>query len=163
MNSALDKFAHNVIIDEIVYWPPKEGRVLTIHSNVPSIGNCSVLIKYDDESEIVVEIERGYFEESWNEACAVLKAVTDIKGDFSPLTKDKILLLEADRQICIGYRIEGITNEANREKRRAMEKAIELFEAGMYEVFLEQFGSNYTSLPDSMVKRIEIARGKING
>lgn len=163
MDSVLEKFAHNCIIDEIRHWSSGKLKVRTIDSNVPNAGKCFVLIKYEDESECKIEIEREFFEETWNEACAVLKAVTDIKGDFSPLSDHEILSLQEDRKRYARYRLECIAGEALEQRRKALDKAVELFKAGMYEVFLEQFGVNYTPLPDLMVKRIEIAKKKLKG
>ena len=160
MNSVLEKFAHNFIIDEIVYWPPNHKAIISIEAIVPDIGKCIAKLNYNDGSSFDIDIERGCFEETWNEACAVLQSVTNISHGLRRLTPDEIMSLEKDRQEYVGYEIERISQKADRIEKEKINYAIELFESEMYEMFLEQFGYNCSDLPAPILKRIEIAKGK---
>jgi len=161
MNSVLEKYAHNFIIDEIVYWPPSQKTITSIEAIVPNIGKCLARLHYHDGTSFDINIERGCFEKTWNEACAILHSVTNITEGLRRLTPREVAILEKERQDYVSYEIEQLEKEAQRIKKEQIEKAIELFDAGLYDVFLEQFGNNCVDIPAPIQKRIEIARGKI--
>ena len=160
MNAALEKFAHNFIIDEIVYWPPREKRLVRIEREIPKAGTCRVILKFDDKSDEQIEIERGCFEEHWNEAIAVFTALLDLDGDLSPLTDSEIQSLERARQDFVTKRREQISRDALRIKQQALRDAKGLFDAGEYNQFLQQIGPDHKDMPRDIEKRISIAAHK---
>lgn len=161
MNSVLEEFAHNPIIDEIVYWPPRRKRLLRIERDIPASGNCRVTLKFDDKSTEIVEIKRGGFELHWNEAIAVITALLKIEGDLRPLSKAEIDSLEADRQEIEARKRDQISKDVFRLKQQALQYAKELFDAGEYDLFLQQFGPDTSDLSPVFEKRIAIAIKKI--
>jgi hypothetical protein len=160
MNAALDNFAHNPIIDEIVYWPPRQKRLVRIEREISEDGSCRVTLMFDDKTNDLIEIERGYFEEHWNEAIAVFTTLLNIGGDLSPLTDGEIQSLESARQESGARQREQISRDALRVKQQALRNAKGLFDAGEYDQFLQQFGPDLKDLPPEIEKRISIAADK---
>ena len=148
MNLALDELADNPIIDELVVWPPREQRMISIRA-------CSALFR---KPFIEVEMEGGEifqrhfaresFARFWAEACVILKTITSIElvSDFSfePISDPEKLVREvlANRDECI--------DESNL-----------MFDEGMYEQFLMQYGEDCENLPRDTVQRIAHAREQL--
>jgi len=149
VNSLLDEYGDNPIIDELVFRPPKQQRMVSIRA-------CSVMFR---KPFIEVEMEDGEvfhrhflrqsFVESWAEACVILETVTRIKliSEFSfDAVKDRDRLAAevlARRDDCIA--------ESNL-----------MFDQGMYAQFLEQYGEDCSNLPADAEERIAIARQHLN-
>lgn len=118
MNAVLEKFAHNPIIDEIVYWPPREKRLTRIERDVPTTGSCFVTLFFDDMTTEVVVIGRGCFESHWNEAVAVLTAVLNVAGDLAPLSVAETESLERARQEFQASQRELVSRDSLRIKQQ---------------------------------------------
>lgn len=148
MNLALDRYADNPIIDEIVYWPPKRHRIESVRA-------CSVLFR---KPFIEVEMEGGdifqrhfareSFARFWAEACVILGTITSIKliSDFSfePTSDPEKLAQEvlACRDECI-------------------EESNLMFAEGMYSQFLIQYGEDCKNLPQDTVHKITQAKQQL--
>ena len=148
MNLALDRYADNPIIDELVYWPPKRHRIESVRA-------CSVLFR---KPFIEVEMEGGdifqrhfareSFARFWAEACVILGTITRIKliSDFSfePISDPGKLAQEvlACRDECI-------------------EESNLMFTEGMYSQFLIQYGEDCNNLPQDTVHKITQAKQQL--
>ena len=145
MNLLLDEYADNPVIDELVFWPPKTQRMISVRA-------CSVMFR---KPFIEVELEGGEvfhrhfarpsFVESWAEACVILETVTSIKltseFNFNPVGDRERLVAEV-----LARRDECIT-ESNL-----------MFDEGMYAQFLQQYGEDCHNLPADAERRIAVAR-----
>ena len=148
MNLTLDRYAENPIIDELVFWPPKQNRIHSVRA-------CCVLFR---KPFIEVSIEGGEvfqrhfgrdsFARYWAEASVILETITTIKliSDFSfePIDDPDKLVREvlANRDECI--------DESNL-----------MFDEGMYQQFLLQYGEDCNNLPADAVQKISYARKKL--
>lgn len=149
MNLALERYADNPIIDELVCWPPRNRRIESIRA-------CCVLFR---KPFIEVEIEggeifqrhfaRASFASHWAEVCVILESITCIKliseFNFEPVDDAEQLLQRvlADREECI-------------------EESNQMFDEGMYEQFLMQYGEDCKNLPPDTVQRIARARRQLD-
>lgn len=148
MNSVLDRYAENPIIDELVFWPPKS-------ENISSVRACCVLfrkpfieVKMAGGKLFQRHFPRPGFAGYWAEACVILEAVTSIElvADFSfePLGDPEKLAREvlAVRDECIA-------------------ESVKMFAEGMYEQFLIQYGPDCRNLPPETERKLEIARREL--
>jgi hypothetical protein len=149
MNLALERYADNPIIDELVCWPPRNRRIESIRA-------CCVLFR---RPFIEVEIEggeifqrhfaRASFASYWAEACVILESITSIKliseFNFEPVDDAEQLVQRVlvDREECI-------------------EESNQMFDEGMYEQFLMQYGEDCKNLPPDTVQRIARARRQLD-
>lgn len=148
MNLALDRYADNPIIDELVFWPPKRHRINRVRA-------CSAMFR---KPFIEVELENGEvfhrhfarqsFAEFWAKACVILETLTTIElvSDFSfnPVADREALVRQvlATREECIA--------ESN-----------PMYEQGMYAQFLMQFGEDCRDLPEDTQQRVKRARAEL--
>jgi len=145
VNSLLDEYGDNPIIDELVFRPPKKQRMLSIRA-------CSVLFR---KPFIEVEMEDGEvfqrhflrdsFVESWAEACVILETVTRIKliSEFSfNAVKDR----------------ERLVAEVLKRRDECIAQSNLMFDQEMYAQFLEQYGEDCHNLPADAEQRIATAR-----
>lgn len=148
MNLALENFADNPIIDELVIWPPRPEPMLSIRA-------CSVLFR-KPFIEVVMQggetfhrhFERNAFGQHWAEACVILEAITTVElisdFEFTPLANP-----EALRQKVLQSRDECI------------EESTEMYREGMYEQFLMQFGADCKNLPAETLEHMRDARRQL--
>ena len=148
MNLALDQFADNPIIDELVFWPPRKQPVKRIRA-------CSVLFRKPfievqmlDGEVFQRHFARESFAEFWAEALVILETLTaiDLVSDFgfTPV---------ADRE-ALQQRVLQIREECIAESDL-------MYEQGMYAQFLMQYGEDCRDLPANTVKKIAHAREAI--
>ena len=145
MNQALDSFGYNPIIDELVFWPPKQEKIISVRA-------CSVMFR---KPFIEVELEHGEtfhrhfardsFARSWAEACVILETITSIRliSDFSfePV---------ADR--------DGLVQKVLACRDECIEEADLMYQQGMYEQFLVQYGEDCRDLPSAVIEKIAHAK-----
>jgi hypothetical protein len=149
MNSLLDEYGDNPIIDELVFRPPKKQRILSIRA-------CSVLFR-----KPFIEVEmadgevfhrhflRASFAESWAEACVILETVTRIQliSDFSfDAVRDR----------------EQLAAEVLARRDECIAESNLMFDQGMYAQFLEQYGEDCHNLPADAERRIAVARQQLD-
>jgi hypothetical protein len=157
MNAALENFSHNLIVDAIVYWPPRQKRLVRMDREIPIEGDCCVTLTFDDNTAERITIERGCFESHWNEAIAVCTSLLSLVGDLSPLSVAEVQSLEVARQQSEARQRDEVSRAALRLKQQAIHDSQELFDAGEYAQFLQQFGPDVKDLPPETEKRIAIA------
>lgn len=161
MYSVLEKFSHNIILDEIAHLLENGKIINAVKAVIHERGNCVVRVSFRDQTDYQIDVERGSFEDTWNEACAILMAVTNITEGIDRLTVNQISKLEKDRQQNISRQQEYHMREAENIWNEQLVQATRLFEAGLYDEFLGKFGGNCKELPRLIRKRIEIAEKKV--
>lgn len=148
MNSALDHFAENPIIDELVFWPPKPEKISSVRACCVIFRKPFIEVKMADGELFQRHFPRQGFAGFWAEARVILDTLTSIElvADFSfePLDEPDKLAREvlAVRDDCIA--------ESDR-----------MFAEGMYEQFLMQYGPDWRNLPPETERKLEIARREL--
>ena len=94
MYSVLEKFSHNIILDEIAHLLENGKIINAVKAVIHERGNCVVRVSFRDQTDYQIDVERGSFEDTWNEACAILMAVTNITEGIDRLTVNQISKLE---------------------------------------------------------------------
>lgn len=149
MNLALEEFADNPIIDELLRWPPREKRMQSIRA-------CSVLfrkpfieVQLGDGEVFQRHFARPEFGAHWAEASVILQTLTGAEiiseFDFVPLSNPDELV-----QRVLDCRAECIA------------EADLMYEQGMYGQYLHQFGPDCRNLPPDTLERIEHARAELS-
>ncbi len=145
MNLALECYADNPIIDELVVWPPRRCRIKRVRG-------CNVLFR---KPFIEVELEDGEifqrhfprqsFARYWAEACVILQTITAIETvaefGFEPV---------ADRA--------ALEAEVLARRRECIDEVDPMYDEGMYAQFLMQFGADCKDLPPETEQRLVEAR-----
>jgi hypothetical protein len=145
MNLLLDEYAENPIIDELVFWPPKKQRIVSIRACSMMFRKPFIEVEMEDGEVFHRHFLRPSFVKSWAEACVILETVTRIRliSEFSfDAVKDRERLVAevlARRDECIA--------ESNL-----------MFDEGMYAQFLLQYGEDCHNLPADAERRIAEAR-----
>ena len=145
MNSALDQYADNPIIDELVCWPPRPQRILSVRAGDAIFRKPFIEVCLQDDEVFQRHFPRAGFAAHWAEARVILAALTtiELRADFpcEPLADEQRLAREAlaTRDDCI----------ADSDK---------MFDQGLYAQFLMQYGEDCRALPAATERRLEIAR-----
>lgn len=149
MNLALDRYADNPIIDELVCWPPNPQKVKSLRGCFPMLRRPFIEIEYVDGKSRHQHFAKNSFVEFWSEAVVIVGVITDIdlisEFKFRPVSNRDIFekdVLES-RQECIA--------ESN-----------QMFVGGMYQLFLDQYGANCKSLPADAIHKIAQAKNRIS-
>ena len=148
MNLALDHFADNPIIDELVRWPPAARRMLSVRACSALFRKPFIEVRMEDGEVFQRHFARDSFAAHWAEACVILQTLTTIEtiSEFS------------------------FAPAANREQlaRRALEVRAEciaecepMYEQGMYAQFLMHFGEDCRDLPPATRAQIASARAAV--
>ncbi len=145
MNSLLDEYGDNPIIDELVFRPPQKQRIVSIRACNVLFRRPFIEVEMEDGEVFQRHFLRSSFAGSWAQAVVILETVTRIKliSDFSfqPVKDRESLVAEvlANRDECI--------KQSNL-----------MFDQGMYAQFLEQYGEDCHNLPADAERRIAEAR-----
>jgi hypothetical protein len=148
MNLALERYADNPIIDELVCWPPKPQRIKSIRAGNVLFRKPFIEVEMEGGEIYQRQFVRDSFPGFWAQACVILETVTDIKlvsdFGFAPVADRAGLVADvlANRDECIG--------ESN-----------QMFEEGMYEQFLMQYGEDCANLPADALRKIAHARQQL--
>jgi len=148
MNLALERYADNPIVDELVCWPPKSKKIKSIRACNVLFRKPFIEVEMADREIYQRHFARDSFAEFWAEACVILDTLTTIElrsdFDFKAVTEPGKLVqtILADRAECI-------------------EECEQMFAEGMYEQFLMQFGEDCKNLPLDTLQKIEQARREI--
>jgi hypothetical protein len=148
MNLALERYADNPIIDELVCWPPKPHRMKSIRAGNVLFRKPFIEVEMEGGEIFQRQFERNSFAESWAEACVILETMTNIEliSDFSfaPVPDQATLVADvlANRDECI-------------------EECNQMYDEGMYAQFLLQFGEDCAYLPEDTLQRIADARQRL--
>jgi len=148
MKLALDELADNPIIDELMFWLPKDQPTVSLRA-------CNVLfrrpfIEYQQADGKMVQrhFERASFAEYWAEALVILETLTNIEivSDFAFTPVSNRQELEERALAC---------------REECIAEADKMFEQGFYGQYLYQFGENCRDLPADTRARIAEARQKL--
>ena len=148
MNSALDQYAENPIIDELVCWPPKPEKIVSVRACCVLFRKPFIEVTMAGGEVFQRHFPRQGFVDYWAEAQVILATVSAIEliADFSfvPLAEPGNLAREvlATRDRCIA------------ESER-------MFAEGFYEQFLMQYGPDCKNLPPATERKLEIARREL--
>ncbi|MGB5328347.1 MAG: hypothetical protein WBO58_09005 [Gammaproteobacteria bacterium] len=148
MNLALERYADNPIIDELVCWPPRPRRMNSIRAGNVLFRKPFIEVEMEGGEIFQRQFERNSFAESWAEACVILETMTDIEliseFSFAPVPDRSKLVADvlANRDECI-------------------EECNQMYDEGMYAQFLMQFGEDCTNLPQETLQRIDEARQRL--
>lgn len=148
MNLALDHLADNPIIDELVCWPPRTGRIRSVRAGSAMFRKPFIEVEYEDGEVLHRHFARDSFAGYWAEAWIILDTLTTIElisdFDFRPLAEPEELV----------QRVLQIRDECIAESDL-------MFEQGMYPQFLMQYGEDCKNLPARALQRIAEARERL--
>ncbi len=145
MNLALDRFADNPIIDELVRWPPSPQRILRVRAGAALFRPPFIEIEYADGEIEQRRFARDTFATDWAEACVLLATLTTIE-------------LVSDLDVAPPRDAATLRREALAARDACIAEAEQMFAHGLYEQFLMQFGADCRELPAATQARIEAAR-----
>jgi hypothetical protein len=148
MNLALDRYADNPIIDELVYWPPDQRRMESVRASCVLFRKPFIEVEMEDGEVYHRHFARESFSKFWAEACVILDTITSIKQisefDFEPIDEPEKFVQEilTCRDECI-------------------EESNLMFAEGMYSQFLIQYGEDCKNLPAQTVQKISQAKQQL--
>ena len=148
MNLALDRYADNPIIDELVFWPPKSNRIKSVRGCCVMFRKPFIEIELEGGEIFQRQFSRESFARYWAEACVILETISRIElisdFEFEPVRNPEQLAREI-----LACRDECIT-ESNL-----------MFDQGMYAQFLMQYGEDCKNLPLETIQKIIQARQQL--
>ena len=149
MNLALDEFADNPIIDELMRWPPRDQAMRSIRACNVLFRKPFIEVQLADGDVFQRHFSRADFGKHWAEASVILQTLTRAEiiseFDFVPLT---------DR--------DELARRALECRERCIAEADLMYEQGMYRQYLHQFGPDCRDLPRETLDRIERARDELS-
>lgn len=151
MKLALDRFADNPVIDELIDRLDNRRAIKSLRACAPIWRKPFIEITYQASTQQEhMHFPKELFIHYWSEATPILETLTDIElvSEFKP---SSIKNRQATVQTIISTR-----NACIRE-------CDSMFEAGLYQVYLDQFGPNCRNLPDETLSKIEIASSRLDG
>ncbi len=148
MNLALEYFADNPIIDELVCWPPRAQRIKSLRAASVLFRRPFIEIELEDGELIHRHFERGSFSRDWAEARVILGAITSIE-----LVSEFEVPPVADR--------DDLLRRVYEARDECIEESNQMFDEGMYEQFLMQYGKDCKNLPEDSQRRLAQARAAL--
>ena len=145
MNLALDHFTDNPIIDELVRWPPSPRRILRVRAGAALFRPPFIEIEYAGGEIQQRRFARDTFAADWAEARILLATLTTIE-------------LVSDLDVAPPRDAAALAREALAVRDTCIAEAEQMFEHGLYEQFLMQFGADCRELPAATQARIDSAR-----
>ena len=150
MNHTLDQFTDNPIIDELVSWPPRSKSISSLRASTPIFRQPFIEITLDNNETITRSFSNGGFTEYWTEAKIILETLTPID-----LISDVKVSETIDADELIAWVL--------KEREDSVIEAGFMFDNGVYQQYLWQFGSDYKGLPEQVMKNIAVAKAHIKG
>ena len=148
MNLVLNRYADNPIIDELVCWPPKPRRMNSIRAGNVLFRKPFIEVEMEGGEIFQRQFTRDSFPDSWAEAFVILETMTNIK-----LISDFSFAPVADRAKLVADVL------ANRDE--CIEECNQMFDEGMFEQFLMQYGEDCANLPEDTMQKIAHARQQL--
>lgn len=145
MKLALDKFADNPIIDEILSCLDNDVVISSLRACCPIWRKPFIEVEYQAGKTDHRHFLKNSFARYWAEAVVILQTLTNIQlvSDFnSGSVSNKEAMVEtilSTRNACI-------------------RECDPMFDSELYQVYLDQFGSNYRNLPADTLAKIETAK-----
>ena len=149
MNSTLDEFADNPIIEELNFLRSHFKNIKSLRASSTLWRKAFIEIDHDGGKVDHLKFEREGFIRDWAEASVILQTLTDIKCtaefDFKP-PANKVALIEKVLQT----------------RDKCIEECQTMFDSELYQVYLNQFGHNCKGLPAATQANVETARQALN-
>lgn len=149
MISALEQFADNPVIDELVYLPHRTQRIKSVRASASMFRRPFIEVEMADGEVHHRHFPRDSFARDWAEARVILETLTGIEL-ISEFRLDPL----KDPQALIG--------EVLQARDECIADADLMFDQGMYLQYLNQFGLDYRNLPPETERRIAEARARLN-
>lgn len=145
MNLVLERLADNAIIDELVEWPPRVQKIRRIRACLPIFRKPFIEIETADTQISIRHFGKEDFARDWAEACVILQTLSDIElvSDF-----DFQAWRDADE---LAGRVLAL-------REQCINESYGLFEQGMFEQFVFQYGEDCRDLPAEVLSRLAEAR-----
>lgn len=148
MNLALEFFADNPIIDELVCWPPRTQKIRRIRAANVLFRRPFIEIEMQDGEMMQRHFPRDSFARYWAEACVILDAITAIE-------------LLAEFEVPPVTDADSLVQRVLEARDECIEESDQMFDEGMYEQYLMQFGHDCKGLPGDTQERILKARAAL--
>ena len=148
MNLALEHYAENPIIDELVYLPHKTNRINSVRACASMFRRPFIEVEMASGEVHHRHFLRDSFARDWAEAKVILDTLTDIEliseFRYAPLKDPDSLIREVlqTREDCIA-------------------EAELMFNNGMYLQYLNQFGLECKNLPTETERNLAEARASV--
>ena len=150
MNRALQRYADNPIIDELVFWAPKDDRVVSVRACTSMFRKPFIEVELQSGEFIHRHFDRDGFVASWAQARVILETLTDIE-----LLSEFNCPPFADR--------ERLAGEILQQRDECIAETDRMFAEGSYQQFILQYGANCRNLPDAAARKIATARRLMSG
>lgn len=150
MKLALDRFADNPVIDELICWTENNPSIKSLRACAVIWRKPFIEIEYQNSKKLDhMHFPKELFIHYWSEATVVLGTLTDIE-----------LISEFK---CNSVENRKATVETILSTRNAcIRECDSMFDSGMYQVYINQFGANCKDLPEDTLAKLEIARQKVD-
>ena len=148
MISALEHFAENPIIDELVYLPHKTHRIKSVRAAASMFRRPFIEVEMDNGEVHHRHFSRDHFARDWAEAEVVLGTLTAIE------------LISEFRYEPFGNP-QKLVDEVLQARDNCIAEAEPMFDQGMYLQYLNQFGLDYKNLPAETEQRVAKARASL--
>lgn len=157
MNRLLQRYAHNTVIDQVLYWSANRREIERIIPEPTHQDGARISVQFRDGESESLEIALGAFGNVWDEARIVLSTATDIGGDFRPLTEQELDALEPARRAHCADEADNLAEQVRRDLARTAGEVDEIFRDGLYEMFLDETGVNLKDPSDTLKAKIAYA------
>jgi hypothetical protein len=140
--------ADNPIIDELVCWPPATLRIKSIRAGSAMFRSPFIEVENEDGEVFHRHFARDSFAGFWAEAWVILDTLTTIElisdFDFKPVAEP-----------------EKLARQVLQIRDECIAESDPMFEQGMYEQFLMQYGVDCKNLPERTRLRLAEARQRL--
>ncbi|MDH3221262.1 MAG: hypothetical protein OEO19_17160 [Gammaproteobacteria bacterium] len=148
MNLALERYADNPIIDELVCWPPRSRRILSVRACNVLFRKPFIEVTLGDGEVFQRHFARESFARYWAETIVILDTITRIETI-------------SDFRFAAMPEPQKLAREVLENRAECIEECDAMFTEGMYEQFLMQYGEDCKNLPPDTRHKIDHARGAL--
>ena len=148
MNLALEHYAENPIIDELVYLPHKTNRIKSVRACASMFRRPFIEVEMAGGEVHHRHFLRDSFARDWAEARVILDTLTDIE-------------LISEFQYTSLKNSDALIQDVLQTRADCIVEADLMFQNGMYLQFLNQFGLECKSLPAETESHIAEARARV--
>lgn len=148
MNLALEHYAENPIIDELVYLPHKTNRISSVRACASMFRRPFIEVELAGGEVYHRHFLRDTFARDWAEAKVILQTLTDIE------------LISEFRHVPLKDP-DALVREVLQTRDQCIAEADMMFENKMYLQYLKQFGLEFKDLPAETERKIAEARAQV--
>ncbi len=149
MKLALDRFADNPVIDELICRMESELAIKSLRACAPMWRKPFIEIEYRaTDRQDHMHFPKELFVHYWSEASLILETLTDIE------------LISEFKCSPIQHRTATVRSIIS-TRNACIRECESMFDSGLFQVYLDQFGANCYDLPEDTMQKIEIARAKL--